>query len=138
MTAPTLSSPSTPRWRRGWQALIRWFDTGPLEVPADGVALAAIPDRVEWTRILPFIGMHLACLGVIWVGWSPVAVLVAGLTALSAQRGFLALGRTGFFDHYTLDVGFAKSQAIPDIVSALSSANMALPVTLILIGIPAF
>ena len=68
---------------------------------------------------------------------SLMAVLVLGLSALSAQRGFLALGRTGFFDHYTLDVGFAESQSIPDIVSTLSGTNMLLPVTLILIGIPA-
>ena len=105
MTAPTLSSPSTPRWRRGWQALIRWFDTGPLEVPADGVALAAIPDRVEWTRILPFIGMHLACLGVIWVGWSPVAVLVAVLAYFVRMFAI-----TGFYHRYFSHRSFKTSR----------------------------
>ena len=82
MSVPEASIPSPaalPVWRRALQALIRWFDTGPLVIPADGAALATIPDRVEWTRILPFIGMHLACLAVIWVGWSPIAVLVAVL-----------------------------------------------------------
>ena len=33
--------------------------------------------RVDWLRIWPFIGLHLACLAVIWVGVSPVAVAVA-------------------------------------------------------------
>jgi stearoyl-CoA desaturase (delta-9 desaturase) len=105
MTAPTLSSPSTPRWRRGWQALIRWFDTGPLEVPADGAALAAIPDRVEWTRILPFIGMHLACLGVVWVGWSPVAVLVAVLAYFVRMFAI-----TGFYHRYFSHRSFKTSR----------------------------
>ena len=33
--------------------------------------------KVNWFRSIPFIGMHLAVLGVIWVGWSPFAVLFA-------------------------------------------------------------
>ena len=39
--------------------VLRWFDTGPLEArdPAHG---AEVEDRVEWSRIIPFVGMHLA------------------------------------------------------------------------------
>ncbi len=33
--------------------------------------------RVEWLRVAPFIAVHLACLGPIWVGWSWSAVGVA-------------------------------------------------------------
>ena len=51
---------------------------GPLDEAASVAARdPAVPDRVEWARIVPFIGMHLVCFTVIWVGWSPVAVLVA-------------------------------------------------------------
>ena len=47
---------------------MRWFDTGSAPVAPDSPAA----DSVDWTRILPFAGMHLACLGVLWVGASPV------------------------------------------------------------------
>ena len=35
------------------------------------------PQRVDWVRAIPFAAMHLACLAVIWVGVSWVAVGVA-------------------------------------------------------------
>src|SRR5450432_2904002 len=62
-------------------AVVQWFDT-------DAVALADGPqaDRIDWLRVIPFIGMHLACLGVIWVGVSRVAVAVAA--ALYTLRMF--------------------------------------------------
>ncbi len=31
-------------------------------------------DRVDWMRCIPFVILHLGCLGVIWVGVSPIAV----------------------------------------------------------------
>jgi len=34
-------------------------------------------DRVDWVRCIPFIILHLGCLGVIWVGWSWFAVAAA-------------------------------------------------------------
>ncbi len=49
------------------RALIRWFDTG-----ATGVQSERDPDRIDWLRVLPFVGLHLACLGVFWVGVSAV------------------------------------------------------------------
>ena len=33
--------------------------------------------RVDWVRCLPFFLLHLSAFAVIWVGWSPVALLVA-------------------------------------------------------------
>lgn len=35
------------------------------------------PDKVDWVRVMPFVVLHLGCLGVIWVGWSPFAVTAA-------------------------------------------------------------
>jgi stearoyl-CoA desaturase (delta-9 desaturase) len=61
-----MSEPDSPTrdgaLRRGLRALLRWFDTADVE------SAATEPDRIDWLRVLPFIGMHLACLGVIWVG----------------------------------------------------------------------
>lgn len=34
-------------------------------------------DKIDWLRVLPFLLLHLACFGVIWTGWSPVAVWTA-------------------------------------------------------------
>jgi stearoyl-CoA desaturase (delta-9 desaturase) len=80
-----------PRAREAWRALIRWFDAGTQSrpVPEDE------RDRVDWTRIVPFVGMHLACLAVFWVGVSPVAVAVA--VGLYVLRMFAI---TGFYHRY--------------------------------------
>ncbi|MES1190693.1 MAG: acyl-CoA desaturase [Steroidobacter sp.] len=52
-------------------------------------------DGIEWTRVLPFIAMHLMCLGVIWVGVSPVAVAVALIAYLVRMFAI-----TGFYHRY--------------------------------------
>ena len=33
--------------------------------------------KVDWLRVLPFLVLHVACIAVIWTGWSPVAVWTA-------------------------------------------------------------
>ena len=55
--------------------LPKWMDTnrGVTPVAADDPNA----DAIEWGRILPFIALHLACLAVIWVGISWIAVIVA-------------------------------------------------------------
>ena len=52
-------------------------------------------DRIDWVRIIPFLALHLGCLGVIWVGWSWTAVWVA--VALYAIRMFAV---TAFYHRY--------------------------------------
>lgn len=52
-------------------------------------------EHIDWLRSLPYIGMHLACLGVFWVGWSWQAVTIAAL--LYALRVFTL---TGFYHRY--------------------------------------
>jgi stearoyl-CoA desaturase (Delta-9 desaturase) len=56
--------------------LPKWLDNERLA--AESIA-ADDPgtDTVEWSRIVPFVAMHLACLAVFWVGISWVAVIVA-------------------------------------------------------------
>src|SRR6476620_7134205 len=69
----------------------RWFDSwaGSERIAKDE------PQRVDWVRCLPFLAMHLVCLGVIWVGWSPFAVLFA--VGLYVVRMFAI---TGFYHRY--------------------------------------
>ena len=40
------------------------------------------PDKVDWVRCIPFIILHLGCLGVIWVGVSAFAAWVLDDLAL--------------------------------------------------------
>ncbi len=51
--------------------------------------------RIQWRKTVPFVGVHLMVFGVIWVGWSPVAVGVA--LALFWLRMFAV---TGFYHRY--------------------------------------
>jgi stearoyl-CoA desaturase (Delta-9 desaturase) len=71
MTAP----PATAATFRGTaMAVVRWFDSSRGYVAA---ARENLPDCIDWARILPFVLMHLVCLGVFWTGVSPIAALVA-------------------------------------------------------------
>lgn len=46
-----------------------WFDSwSGTDTLAD-----AHDRRVDWMRVVPFLAIHIACLGVIWTGFSPVA-----------------------------------------------------------------
>jgi stearoyl-CoA desaturase (delta-9 desaturase) len=54
-------------------SVIRWFDS---DAGIDEYRTSE-ERRVEWLRILPFIVLHVMCLGVIWVGWSWTAIAVA-------------------------------------------------------------
>ncbi|QOC23340.1 acyl-CoA desaturase [Wenzhouxiangella sp. AB-CW3] len=48
-----------------------WLDSGRYHHSDN-----ADPHRIDWLRILPFIGLHLACLGVLLVGVSATALVV--------------------------------------------------------------
>lgn len=52
-------------------------------------------DRIDWLRVIPFLTLHIACLGVLWVGWSPIAVWTA--VVLYAIR---MLAITGTYHRY--------------------------------------
>ena len=63
-------------------------------------------DRIDWGRAIPFIGLHLAALGVLAVGWSPIAVgLAVGLYFL---RMFAI---TAFYHRYFSHRSFKANRA---------------------------
>jgi len=81
--------------------VLRWFDTRDFtahkkaaSLPAAGASQPAAR-HVDWTRMLPFLAMHVVCLAVIWVGFSWVALGVA--VALYVLRMFAI---TGFYHRY--------------------------------------
>jgi len=84
------------------KSLRSWFDNGAHTV-SPGVD--AQPG-VDWVRVIPFLFVHLACLGVIWVGWSPVAVAVG--IGMYLLRAFFV---TGFYHRYFSHRTFKTSRA---------------------------
>ncbi|HYL57677.1 MAG TPA: acyl-CoA desaturase [Candidatus Acidoferrales bacterium] len=95
-------------------AVARWFDTSAGGTPpADG------PQETDWLRCIPFAAVHLMCFGVIWVGWSPVAVAVAA--ALYFIRMFSI---TGFYHRYFSHRSFKTSRAAQLIFAILGATSV--------------
>ncbi|MBW8310838.1 MAG: acyl-CoA desaturase [Rhizobium sp.] len=102
-----------PAWHRVLRAVVLWFDTG--AAPArDGD-----PDRIDWLRVLPFIGLHLACLGVFWVGFSWFAFWTA--VTLYAARMFAI---TGFYHRYFSHKAFRTSRPVQFAFAVLGAASV--------------
>ncbi len=88
----------------------RWFDTSePGELGPDA-------DRIDWLRTLPFIGIHLACFSVIWVGVSAFAVWTA--VALYALRMFAV---TGFYHRYFAHRAFKTSRPVQFVFACIGA-----------------
>jgi stearoyl-CoA desaturase (delta-9 desaturase) len=85
-----------------FKGLARWFDNSRNNITA---ARNSLPDRIDWTRILPFVLMHVACLAAFWVGVSPVAVVV-GLIAYLVRMFAI----TGFYHRYFSHRSFKTSR----------------------------
>ena len=90
----------TAWWRRFGVAVVRWFDTSAADAAAD------TREGIDWARVVPFIGMHVMCLGVIFVGFSWFALWVA--LALYVVRMFAI---TGFYHRYFSHKAFKTSRA---------------------------
>jgi len=102
--------------RRLWTSFVRWFDTERSDVAASHAPHAR---RVDWVRVLPFLGMHIACLGVIWVGVSWFAVAVA--LALYAVRMFAI---TGFYHRYFAHRAFKTSRAMQFVFALIGASSV--------------
>ncbi|MGA9572967.1 MAG: acyl-CoA desaturase [Lysobacterales bacterium] len=94
--------------------MLAWFDSSAVELSAD-----IHGRRIDWLRTLPFIAMHLACLGVIWVGWSPLAVGTA--IALYLVRMFAI---TGFYHRYFSHRSFKTSRVMQFIFALIGAASV--------------
>jgi stearoyl-CoA desaturase (delta-9 desaturase) len=97
---------------KGLPSLLTWFDTSAAAGSAD-------PDRIDWLRVLPFVGMHLACLGVFVVGVSPAALWTA--LALYALRMFAI---TGFYHRYFSHRAFRTSRTLQFAFALLGAASV--------------
>jgi len=90
--------------------LAAWFDSAATLEHGAG-------RDIDWLRIIPFIGLHLLCFGVIWSGWSPIAVAVA--VALYALR---LLAITGFYHRYFSHRAFRTSRAVQFLFAVLGAS----------------
>lgn len=79
--------------------LLSWFDNSNIK-EADNVG-----EAIDWMRVIPFILMHLACLLVFVVGWSPVALCVAVLSYLIRMFAI-----TAFYHRYFSHKAFKTSR----------------------------
>jgi stearoyl-CoA desaturase (Delta-9 desaturase) len=75
-----------------FRSMIQWVDS---EAGIDDIDSDSPERRVDWTRIFPFIVLHLGCLGVFRTGASTAAVTTA--VVLYAVRMFAV---TGFYHRY--------------------------------------
>lgn len=55
-------------WRAQLRSVVQWIDSSDKPLPEEKL------DRVDWLRVLPFIGVHIACIGVFFVPFSWFAV----------------------------------------------------------------
>lgn len=112
-SAQEATSPSAdPPPRQGFASLRRWFDTDAAPpVPAHQ------QDSIDWLRALPFIGLHLGCLAVIWTGVSAFAVALA--VVLYAVRMFAL---TGFYHRYFSHRTFQTSRGMQFVFAVIGAS----------------
>lgn len=94
-------------------ALRRGCNVTPLD-PGDGGEAVR---RIDWERAWPLVGVHLACLGVIWVGVSRVALLAAVLS-----YGVRMFAITGFYHRYFSHRTFRTSRAMQLVFAVLGAS----------------
>ncbi len=102
---------------RTLQTIRQWFDSDYF--PEGAAAVRERPDKFELRRCVPFLFLHLGCLGVIWTGWSWTAVAVAA--ALYAARMFAV---TAFYHRYFSHRTYRTSRAMQFVFAALGNCTV--------------
>jgi len=94
-------------------ALRRWVDSAAVQ----DAATDASARRIDWPRVLPFIAIHVACLGAFATGVSATAVAVAVL--LFVARMFAI---TAFYHRYFSHRAFRTSRAAQFVFALLGAS----------------
>lgn len=94
-------------------AFVRWFDSWAGVDKNDDYL-----HGVDWARVLPFLGVHLACIAVLWVGVSPVAVGVA-----IAGYFLRMFAITAFYHRYFSHRSFRTSRVVQLLGGFLGAAS---------------
>lgn len=88
--------------------LIKWLDNESNKMHKKGI---------DWTRIIPFIFIHLACFAVIWVGFSTTALIICVLSYLIRMFAI-----TAFYHRYFSHKTFKTSRAIQTIFAVIGAS----------------
>lgn len=92
-----------------------WFNNhGVSQTPT---ATTSNSRDIDWVRVIPFIFIHVACLAVIWVGWSPVAVATA--VVLYLVRMFAI---TAFYHRYFSHKTFKTSRPVQFLFAVMGAS----------------
>jgi len=95
--------------------IIHWFDSY-ANSQHQTESQTTRSESLNWLRIMPFLILHMSCIALIWVGWSPIAVLVAILFYMIRMVGI-----TAFYHRYFAHKAF-KAGRITQFVFALIGA----------------
>ena len=106
-TSPAVAS---DRPQRLTGSLRRWFDSNARADGEDGA-------HIDWLATAPFVGLHLACVAVLWVGVSRTALAVAAGTY--AVRMFAI---TAFYHRYFAHRTFRTSRALQFVFACLGAS----------------
>jgi stearoyl-CoA desaturase (delta-9 desaturase) len=93
-------------------ALRRWVDSAPVADDGD-----SDPQGIDWPRVVPFVALHVGCLGAIWTGWSAFALGLA--VVLFALRMFAI---TAFYHRYFSHRTFRTSRAWQFVFAVLGAS----------------
>ncbi len=106
---------ANPRLLRRWAGTVwQWFDNAGVPDDSDEE-----DNRIDWVRVVPFMGLHVMCLGVIWVGFS--------WTALWVALGFYLLRMfaiTAFYHRYFAHRAFTAPRALQFVFAVLGAAGV--------------
>lgn len=99
----------------GHHSLAQWFDAR-VSSPGKNDPRG---DRIDWLRAVPFIALHLGCVGLVWVGVSPVAMVVA-----AASYAIRMFALTGFYHRYFAHRTFHASRPVQFVFALLGAASV--------------
>ena len=98
------------------KTVFAWFDA---EAAAKATASNETTElKIDWLRCFPFFLVHVSCLMVIWLGWSPAAVSVAALAFFVRMFAI-----TGFYHRYFSHRSFKTSRFCQFLFAAIGSAS---------------
>ena len=95
-------------------SIIRWIDSEADLQELEGNEKSG----VDWPRILPFVILHVMCLGIFWVGWSWIAVATS--LFLYGARMFAI---TGFYHRYFSHKAFRTNRFWQFVFAVLGNSS---------------
>ena len=83
---------------------IRWIDSEAEPIKGSEATLKKTDGRqVNWQRIIPFFAVHLTCLFVFFVGWSPAAIIMC-LVMFWLRMFAITAFYHRYFSHHSVNI----------------------------------